>query len=157
MTEHSRDTTYSNKASTTMTVARWQEAAYVDIDGEGTTMGNDIYIPHRGLTTSETDYTYTGEIEGKGVARMIGAYGNPAGGAVFEAYEQFTGSIAGQEGSCVWRISGTYADKTVRSHLTVIPGLGTGGLEGLVGEADMVLAEEGGGETYGFVLSYDWS
>lgn len=157
MTEQTTDTTYGNKASTTMSVARWHEEAYVDIDGEGTRMGDDVYIPTRGLTTTETHYTYSGEIEGKGTARMIGAYGNPAGGAVFEAYEQFTGSIAGQEGSCVWRISGTYADKTVRSHLTVIPGLGTGGLEGLVGEADMVLAEEGGGEVYGFVLSYDWS
>ncbi len=139
-------TTYSNKASTTMTVARWHEAAYVDIDGEGTKMGEDVYIPHRGLTTAETDYTYSGEIQGTGVARMFGAYGNPAGGAVFEAYEQFTGSIAGQEGSCVWRISGTYSDKTVRSHLTVVPGLGTGGLVGLVVVADMVLCDECGGE-----------
>ena len=156
MTEQTMAKTFSNTATTTMNVARWHEAAYVDIDGDGTQMGDDVYIPTRGLTTSETDYTYSGEIEGTGVARMIGAYGNPAGGAVFEAYEQFTGSIAGQEGSCVWRISGTYVEATVRSHLTVIPGLGTGGLEGLVGEADMVLSEEGGGEAYGFVLSYDW-
>ena len=71
MTEQSTDKTYGNKASTTMTVARWHEAAYVDIDGEGTKMGDDVYIPHRGLTTAETDYTYAGDIQGTGVALAV--------------------------------------------------------------------------------------
>ena len=67
MTEQTMAKTFSKTATTTMNVARWHEAAYVDIDGDGTQMGDDVYIPTRGLTTSETDYTYSGEIEGTGV------------------------------------------------------------------------------------------
>jgi hypothetical protein len=145
--------TYTHKATGRLTVASWQESAYVDVDGEGTTMGS-VYYPNRGLTQAEIGYGYSGEVEGSSVGRMLGAY-TGGGHAVFEAFEQFTGSIAGHEGSCVWHVTGTHADNAVTARLEVVAGLGTGGLEGLRGSADLVLAgqPEGG---YELVLAYDW-
>ncbi|MBO0842811.1 MAG: DUF3224 domain-containing protein, partial [Nocardioides sp.] len=148
------DTSYSRKATGRFTISGWKEQAYVDIDGAGMTMG-DAYIPTRGLTDATTTYTYTGEIEGTATSRMLAAYA-PGQPATFEGYAQFTGSIAGQDGSCVWRFQGTYAEADgVRQHLTIAPGLGTGGLEGLSGEADLALGTETPEGGYELVLAYD--
>ena len=44
--------TYTNKTTGRFNIASWKEAAYVDIDGKGTTMG-DAYYPERGLTHAQ--------------------------------------------------------------------------------------------------------
>ena len=66
--------TYTNKATCRFDVASWKESAYVDIDeGEGTTAG-DMYYPKRGLTVTEVEYTYRGDVEGTSTERGLIAF-----------------------------------------------------------------------------------
>lgn len=129
----------------------WSESAYVDIDGEGTTMG-DTYYPARGLTQARVGYSYTGEIEGTSTLAYLIAY-KPAAAPVL-GLERFQGTIGGQDGSCVFRHLGDQDAGSVSAHLEVVPGMGTGGLESLRGKAELRIAghSENG---YELVLSYD--
>lgn len=143
---------YSKKASCRFEVTSWKEQAYVDIDeGEGTTSG-EMYYPKRGLTQAQVGYTYTGEVEGTSTLVYLIAY--KADAAPVLGLEQFTGSIGGHEGSCVFEHLGAQDAGSVSAHLQVVPGMGTGGLESLRGEAELRIAgpsEDG----YELVLTYD--
>jgi Protein of unknown function (DUF3224) len=144
--------TYTKKATCRFEVASWSEEVYVDIDeGEGTTAG-DMYYPKRGLTRATVGYAYHGEVEGSSTLTYLIAY--KADAAPVLGLEQFTGSIGGQEGSCVLRHTGSQDSGSVSAHLDVVPGMGTGGLTGLHGEAELTIAghSENG---YELVLSYD--
>ena len=144
-------TTYSHKATCRFDVASWKEQAYVDIDGEGTTAG-EMYYPKRGLTQAEVGYTYTGEVEGSSKVGYLIAY-KPDGAPIL-GMEQFTGSVDGHEGTCVFLHTGRQDSGSVSAHLEVLPGMGTGGLEGLRGEAELSIAGHSD-NGYEMVLSYD--
>jgi uncharacterized protein DUF3224 len=143
---------FSKKATGRFQVGSWKETVYADIDeGEGTTAG-EAYYPKRGLTHAQVEYTYRGDIEGTSVVGYLIAYKEDA--APVFAFERFTGSIGGQEGSCVFRHVGTQDAGSVGGHLEVVPGMGTGGLEKLRGEADLSISghsEDG----YELALSYE--
>ncbi len=144
--------TYTHKATSRFDVASWTEKTYVDIDpGEGTTAG-DSYYPKRGLTEAEVSYTYAGEIEGSSTLRYLNAYKSDAAPVI--GLEQFTGSIAGQEGSCVFLHIGSHEETSVTVHVQVVPGMGTGGLQGLRGDGDLQIAGHSD-DGYELVLSYD--
>ena len=142
---------YAHKASCRFDVASWTEETYVDVDGEGTKAG-EAYYPNRGLSHARVGYRYTGDIEGSSVLSYLIAY-KPDGGPVL-GLEQFTGSIDGHEGSCVFQHVGGQDAGSVWARLEVLPGLGTGGLEGLRGEADLRIAGHSD-DGYELVLSYD--
>jgi hypothetical protein len=142
---------YTHKATCRFDVASWTEKAYVDIDGEGTTMG-ETYYPRRGLTQAQVSYTYRGAIEGSSTLTYLIAY-KPDGAPVL-GMEQFTGSIDGQEGTCVFLHTGQQDTGSVSARLEVVPGMGTGGLEGLRGEAELRI-EGHSDDGYELVLSYD--
>jgi hypothetical protein len=111
-----------------------------------------MYYPKRGLTHAQVGYTYTGDVEGGSTLAYLIAY-KPDGAPVL-GMERFTGSIDGHEGSCVFLHTGGQDAGSVTAHLEVVPGMGTGGLEGLRGEAELRIAghsEDG----YELVLSYD--
>lgn len=143
-------TEYGHTAKCRFTTDAWRESAWVDVDGTGTTMG-DAYFPQRGLTLAEVDHVFSGDLEGRATGKMLVAY--PGGTATFEGYTQFTGSIGGHDGSCVWRVVGTY-DGAAHERLEIVPGLGTGGLEGLRGEAMLDLQGDPA-DGYEMVLAYD--
>ena len=143
--------TYSHQATCRFTVASWAETAYVDIDGDGVTSG-DMYYPSRGLSRAEVGYAYTGEVEGTSTLVYLIAY--KPGQAPVLGMERFTGTIAGHDGSCVFLHTGGQDAGSVTAHLEVVPGMGTGGLEGLSGEAELVIAGESP-DGYELVLSYD--
>ena len=143
---------YSHKATCRFDVASWKEQAYVDIDeGEGTTAG-DMYYPKRGLSLAEVGYTYTGDIEGSSTQRCLIAY--KADAAPVLSLEHFTGSVDGHEGSCVFMQTGTQDAGAVTTRLEVVPGMGTGGLEGLRGEGELRIAGPSD-DGYELVLAYD--
>jgi Protein of unknown function (DUF3224) len=142
---------YPHTATCKFKVASWSEAAYADIDGEGTTVG-EAYYPKRGLTRAEVSYAYSGEVEGTGTLVYLIAY--KADAAPVLGLERFTGSIGGHEGSCVFRHVGSQDAGSVSARIEVVPGMGTGGLETLVGEAELAISghsEDG----YELVLAYD--
>jgi Protein of unknown function (DUF3224) len=144
--------TYTHKATCRFDVASWSEKAYVDIDpGEGTTAG-ETYFPKRGLTEAEVVYSYAGEIEGSSTLRYVSAYKSHA--APVLGLEQFTGSVDEHEGSCVFMHIGGQDAGSVSAHVEVVPGMGTGGLEGLRGEAELKIAGHSD-NGYELVLSYD--
>ena len=127
---------YAHEAISRFDVASWSEQVYVDIDpGEGTTAG-ETYYPRRGLTRAEVGYAYKAD-----AAPVLGL-------------EQFTGSVGGHEGTCVLRHIGTQDAGSVSARLEVVPGMGTGGLEGLRGEAELTIAGHSD-DGYEIVLRYD--
>jgi Protein of unknown function (DUF3224) len=142
---------YSHKAVCRFRVASWDEKVVTDIDGDGTTYG-EVYYPKRGLSRAEVAYTYTGQVEGTSAAVYLLGYRN--GDDLVLALERFTGSVDGHEGSCVFQHTGSHDASSVRGRLQVVPGLGTGDLRELRGEADLLL--EGHSEDgYELVLHYD--
>lgn len=143
--------TYSHEASCRFNVASWSENLVTDIDGEGTKAG-EAYYPNRGVTQTEVSYTYKGDIEGTSKSVGLIAYKDDA--APVLSLERFEGSIGGHEGTCVFQHVGNQDKGSVSSHVEVVPGMGTGGLVNLRGEAHLTIAghsEEG----YELVLSYD--
>lgn len=142
---------YQHKANGRFEVASWSETLVTDIDGTGTTVG-ETYYPGRGLTRAEVCYAYTGDIEGTGEVVYLIAYHAEA--APVLGFERFTGSIAGHEGTCVFRHAGSQDKGSVSGHIEVVPGMGTGGLETLRGTADLNIT--GHSETgYDLTLTFD--
>ena len=142
---------YAHTATCKFQVASWSEAPYVDIDGEGTTVG-DMYYPKRGLSKAEVSYAYAGEVQGTGTLVYLIAY--KADAAPVLGLERFTGSIGGHQGSCVFRHVGSQDAGSVSGRLEVVPGMGTGELATLVGEAELAIAGHSD-DGYELVLSCD--
>jgi hypothetical protein len=142
---------YAHTATCKFQVASWSESTYVDIDGEGTTAGG-TYYPKRGLSRAEVSSSYTGELEGTSTLVYLIAY--KAGAAPVFGLERLTGSIGGREGSCVFRHVGSQDAGSVSARLEVVPGMGTGELAGLAGEAELTVAGHSD-DGYDLVLSYD--
>lgn len=143
---------FSHTATCRFDVASWKEEVYVDIDeGQGTTAGN-TYYPERGLSLAEVGYTYKGDIEGSSTQRCLIAY--KADAAPVLSLEHFTGSVGGHEGSCVFLQIGTQDAGSVATRLEVVPGMGSGGLEGLRGEGDLRIGGHSD-DGYELVLAYD--
>jgi hypothetical protein len=65
-----------------------------------------------------------------------------------------TGTLDGHDGSFVLRHTGSQDAGSVTAHLEVMPGLGTGGLEALRGEAELEIAGHSD-DGYELVLRYD--
>lgn len=143
--------TYGHKATARFIPTAWEEPLIHDIDGSGTRTG-DAYYPDRGLTRVEATYSYRGDIEGTSSVSSLISY--RPGSAPVLGFERFEGSIDGHEGSCVFRQVGTHDAESVSLHLDVVPGLGTGGLETLRGEAQVELAGHSD-EGYELTLAYD--
>ena len=148
---YGRGMTYTSSAKSRFTVEAWSETAFVDIDGEGTTMG-DAYYPNRGLSRAEVTYAYTGEIEGTSTVAYLISY--KEGAAPVVGFERFEGTIGGHDGSCVLRHTGSHTGEGVEAHVEVVPGMGTGGLSDLMGEAELRIAGHSD-DGYELVLAYD--
>jgi hypothetical protein len=142
---------YAHTATCRFTVASWDEDVLVDIDGEGTRNG-DMYYPKRGFSRATVRYEYAGAMEGTSTLGYLIAY--RPGDAPGLGIEQFTGSVDGHEGSFVMLHTGTHDAEGVSEHLEVLSGMGTGGLEGLTGEAELRLAGHSD-DGYELVLHYD--
>jgi uncharacterized protein DUF3224 len=77
--------------------------------------------------------TFSGDIEGQGVVRFLQAV-RKDGSASFVGIERVTGSVAGRTGSFLLQDTGTLEGSTVKGDWFVVPGSGTGELDGLSGE-----------------------
>jgi hypothetical protein len=143
-------------------VKSWDESVIVDIDGEGTEI-NGVTYPKRGFSRADTTYTYSGDIEGTGTVAYLISYNSPTRGARGEApkgfaptsgFERFEGSIDGHDGSLVFQHLGDHDEQAVRATLHIVEGMGTGGLEGMTGEATVELAGHSD-DGYDITLAYD--
>jgi hypothetical protein len=77
--------------------------------------------------------TFSGDIEGEGVARFLQAE-RKDGSASFVGIERVTGTIAGRQGTFLLQDTGTLEGNVVSGRWFVVPGSGTGELAGLCGE-----------------------
>jgi hypothetical protein len=77
--------------------------------------------------------TFSGDIEGDGVARFL-QVSRSDGSASFVGVERVTGSVGDRQGSFVLQDSGMVEGETVSGTWFVVPRSGTGELTGLRGE-----------------------
>jgi len=75
---------------------------------------------------------FVGDIEGEGVVRFLQAQ-RQDGSASFVGIERVSGRIEDRQGTFLLQDAGTLEGKTVTGEWFVVPGSGTGGLEGLRG------------------------
>jgi hypothetical protein len=86
------------------------------------------------LVRIDVEESFAGDLEGTGVATMLQVL-RPDGSATFCALERVTGTLAGRAGTFVLQDAGELAaDGRVAGTWFVVPGSGTGELNGLCGD-----------------------
>jgi Protein of unknown function (DUF3224) len=94
--------------------------------------------------------TFTGDLEGESTAELMIAKSEGGGGYV--GHDRITGRLGGKSGGFVFQHGGIMGPDGVSNTGTIVPGSGTGELEGITGEGTM-LADEDGNHT--LTLQYE--
>ena len=86
------------------------------------------------------DKTFEGDLQGRSRTQFTSAYDADSGTGTYLAMESFEGTLHGRSGSFNFAHMAS-TDGTTRSHfqLVVVPGSGTGELEGISGTGDLVV------------------
>ncbi len=101
------------------------------------------------ITRFKLDKKYHGDLEGTASGEMLSA-GNPSSGnAGYVALEKVTGSLHGRSGSFVLQHSASIKASVPQMTITVVPGSGTGELDGISGTLTITFAP-GGKHSYDF-------
>lgn len=85
--------------------------------------------------------TWSGGLEGTSAGTMLSAGNQAMGTAGYVAIEIFTGTLDGREGSFALQQFGTMDADGMVLHYEVVPGSGTGDLQGLRGTVDLDIVE----------------
>ena len=84
---------------------------------------------------------FEGDLVAVGVGEMLTALTPVKGSAGYVAIERVTGALHGRTGSLVLQHSGTMHQGTQQLQIRVVPGSGTGELEGVEGNFKLDIAE----------------
>ena len=103
------------------------------------------------LTRATVIKALTGDIEGESQTDYLMMY-RADGTAAFVGLERVSGKIAGKSGSFVLQRTGVFESGQAKESYSVIPGSGTGELQGLRGEGTTAV---GHGMEHPFALSYE--
>lgn len=103
------------------TVETYQPTVFDEVPGAPTL--NDIRLTE----------TFSGDIEGDGVAHVVQAT-RADGAASFAGIERVRGALGGKQGSFLLQVHGTVVAKEMKAEWFVVPGSGSGELKGLRGE-----------------------
>lgn len=104
--------------------------------------------------TVELRKTFSGEVEGTSIVRMMGVTAPVATSRAYAAFEHVTATVAGRGGSFVLQhgaLSRGPEDETTLA-LTIVTDTGTGELAGISGTARIDRDEDG---THRFTLDYE--
>ena len=101
-------------------VAAWDENAYLERDGE------------RKLTRASVGQTFTGDLTGSGTVEWLMSYGED-GTARFVGLQHIESDADGRNGTVVVETAGDFDGQKAAGSWTVVPGSGTGDLEGMAG------------------------
>ena len=112
--------TTTTHAKGTFTPQSWDEGPYAEVEGAPK-------LTHARVTSS-----YDGDLQGKGTSESLMFYRDDAS-ATYVGYERIEGSLGGRSGSFVLEGTGTFENGVARTIWQVVPGSGTGALEGLRG------------------------
>ncbi len=111
----------ATRATGKIEVKTWDETPYNQVDGGPK------------LVRVAVTETFSGDIEGDGEVTFIQVV-RADGSASFVGVERVTGRVGGRSGSFVLQDEGTLEGGTVKGTWFVVPGSGTGELQGLRGE-----------------------
>ena len=126
-------------ANARFAIKSWDEKPYSE--GEG--------LPK--LTRAAVTKTFTGDIAGEGHVEYLMMYRSD-GSATFIGFERIVGSLAGRAGSFVLQRTGAFESGLAKESYAVVPGSGTGELQGLRGEGTTAV---GHGMEHPFTLNYE--
>ena len=121
---------------------------------EGTFDVKTTPIPSEGPTAGTSigsfalDKQYHGDLEATAKGVMLGAGKLAAGTAGYVAMEQVTGKLGARTGSFALQHFGTMQGGQAELNVRVVPGSGTGELEGIAGA--MTITNTAGKHTYAF-------
>ena len=105
---------------------------------------------HAAIGRMMLDKQYSGDLAGIGVGEMLSA-GNPAlGSASYVAIEHITGTLGGRAGSFALQHAGTMHKGEHDLVIRVVPGSGTGELEGITGMLKLDIVDR----VHHYVLDY---
>lgn len=105
--------------------------------------------PDAGLGRMSIDKVFEGDLQATSRGEMLSAGSPQSGSAGYVAVERVTGTLHGRRGSFALQHSATMHRGTSSLSITVVPGSGTGGLQGLSGAMNVVISG-GGGHSYEF-------
>jgi Protein of unknown function (DUF3224) len=128
-----------NIANARFAIVSWDEKAFSE--------GPDL--PK--LTRAAVAKTFTGDIVGEGHVEYLMMYLSD-GSATFIGLERIVGHLAGKEGSFVLQRTGVFEKGVAKESYFVIPGSGTGELQGLRGEGTSAV---GHGTEHPLTLNYE--
>jgi hypothetical protein len=132
----------STRATGTFKIQGWDEKPYAEIEGG------------RKLTQASVKQAFAGDVEGEGAVEWLMCY-RPDETADFVGLQRIVGQIGDRSGSFVLlQTEGTFDGKEAKGRLAVVPGSGTGDLEGLRGTGEFS-APHGGEPT--ITLDYELS
>jgi Protein of unknown function (DUF3224) len=85
--------------------------------------------------------TFSGDLAGESTAELLIAKSEGGGGYV--GHDRISGTLQGKSGTFVFQHTGLMGPEGVTNNGTIVPGTGTGELEGIAGEGTMLADEEG--------------
>jgi Protein of unknown function (DUF3224) len=90
-------------------------------------------------STGRFDFTkaWSGGVEGTGRGVMLSGGDPQQGDAGYVAFEMFEGSIDGHRGTVLFQQFGSMHAGNYALRYEIVPGSGTGDLEGILGEVDL--------------------
>jgi hypothetical protein len=103
-----------------------------------------------GLGKALVKKTFRGEIEGTSVTNIL-LGGVEGGGMAYCGFERFDVTVGGRRGSFVLLHNATASADGGTTSWTILPGSGTGELEGIVGTGEIVRHDDG---SHDFSLDY---
>ena len=132
------DSRMDSKANLSFKVTSWEEDPYQEME-DGTK-----------LTRARVTNAFEGDLQGEGKVEYL-MFHRADGSARFVGLEHFVGEVAGRSGTFVLEHKGEFRGGTVDDTWTVVPGSGTGELEGFEGRASFTSDHA---ETYPMTFQY---
>jgi hypothetical protein len=123
-------------ASAPFTNDRYDEEPYAEADGVE-------------LSRVHIARTFRGDLVGESTAELMIAKSEGGGGYI--GHDRIAGTLDGKSGTFVLQHTGIMSADGVTNTGTIVPGTGTGELEGITGEGTMLADEEG---NHTFTLEY---
>lgn len=127
------------KAHIEFTIKKWEEHTQHEYEGG------------KKLAHSDVEYEYSGDLQGSSHLQYQMFY-FPDGTAKFVGLEHFEGQVGERAGSFVLQHVGTFDGKISAGDLTIVPGSGTGELEGISGNTKLAV---GDGQKFELTLEYE--
>jgi hypothetical protein len=127
-------------ATSAFTISAWEPQTIDDRDGVS-------------LTRTKVAKAFSGDLEGSSVAELLMA-GAPNDSAAYVGFERIEGKLNGRAGSFILHHNAVSARGEQSTSWTIMANSGTGELQGISGEAQIVIDADGG---HTLVLDYDLS